>query len=108
MHHLTLTDRLQIEALVKAGASVSSIASALEVHISTIYRELKRGRYTHLNSDLTTEERYSPDIAEQRYRDHLRAKGPGLKIGRDRAYAEYLERKIVELQEAYTLDEEVS
>lgn len=95
-HHLTFTDRLRIEALVKAGASPSKIAKQLEVHSSTIYRELKRGTYTHMNSDLTTEERYSPDIAEQKYRENLSAKGPDLKIGNDLAYAEYLERMVAE------------
>lgn len=95
-HHLTWTDRLQIEALTKAGAKPGAIADQLGVHPSTIYRELQRGRYTHKNSDWTTEERYSPDIAEQKYREHLAAKGPGLKIGNDLAYAEYLEHKIAD------------
>ncbi len=61
-----------------------------------IYRELERGRYTHLNSDYTTEERYSPDIAEQRYRANLAAKGADLKIGRDHKLAAYIEEKIAE------------
>lgn len=47
--------------------------------------------YTHLNSDLTEEERYSPDIAEQKYRENLKSKGAGLKIDYDHEYATYLE-----------------
>lgn len=73
-----------------------TIAARLRVHPSTIYNELKRGRYTHLHSDLTTEERYSPEIAQQRYEDNLRAKGAGLKIGNDRELADFIERKIVD------------
>ena len=65
MHkHLTWTDRLKIEKALKEGLKPCKIADRLHVHNSTIYRELKRGTYTHLNSDLTTEERYSPEIAE--------------------------------------------
>lgn len=90
-NHLTFTDRLQIEAWQKAKIKPAEMAEMLGVHLSTIYRELKRGVYTHLNSDLTEEERYSPDIAEQKYRENLKAKGAGLKIDHDHEYATYLE-----------------
>ena len=54
MHkHLTWTDRLKIEKGLKEGLKPCAIADRLHVHNTTIYRELKRGRYTHLNSDLT-------------------------------------------------------
>lgn len=62
----------------------------------TVYRELKRGRYTHLNSDLTTEERYSPEIAQQRYEENLKAKGGELKIGNDYELSAFIEKKIGE------------
>lgn len=97
MHkHLTWTDRLKIEKALKEGLKPLQIADRLHVHNTTIYRELKRGTYTHLNSDLTTEERYSPEIAQQRYEENLKAKGGELKIGDDRELAEYIEKKIVE------------
>ncbi len=91
---LTRSDRLKIEALDKAGHKVKEIAEQIGVHQSTIYRELQRGRYVHTNPDLTEEERYSPDIAEERYQQNLRDKGPDLKIGRDHRLAEYIENKI--------------
>lgn len=81
---------------MKCGKSVQEIADEIGVHRNTIYNELKRGRYTHRNSDWTEEERYSPDIAEAAYREHLAAKGPDLKIGKDYRLAEYIERRIVE------------
>lgn len=93
---LTRSDRLKIEALVKAGLSKKKIAEQIGVHQSTIYRELKRGRYTRMNSDLTVEEKYSPDIAEEQYQENLRAKGPALKIGNDHELAEYIEHKIAD------------
>ena len=97
MHkHLTWTDRLKIEKALKEGLKPCKIADRLHVHNSTIYRELKRGTYTHLNSDLTTEERYSPEIAEARYRENLAAKGGELKIGSDHELAAFIEKKIGE------------
>ena len=92
--HLSFTDRLKIEAWERVGTSPRVMAKELGVHISTIYRELKRGRYERLNTDLTTEDRYSPDIAEKKYRDNLKAKGTGLKLGNDHEYAAYLEYKV--------------
>ena len=97
MHkHLTWTDRLKIEKALKEGLKPCKIADRLHVHNTTIYREIKRGTYTHLNSDLTTEERYSPEIAQQRYEEHLKAKGGELKIGNDYELAAFIEKKIGE------------
>lgn len=92
---LTKADRLKIEALDKAGHKVKEIAEQIGVHQSTIYRELKRGRYIHTNSDLTEEERYSPDIAHEKYQENLRTKGPDLKIGNDQSLADFIEDKMV-------------
>lgn len=92
---LTKADRIKIEALVKAGHGKQEIADQLHVHRSTIYRELKRGTYTALNSDLTNEERYSPDIADDKYRENLKSKGGTLKIGNDIKLANYIEDKII-------------
>lgn len=94
-HHLTRDDRLKIEALLKAKHTPKEIAANIGCHVSTIYREVKRGRYEHTNSDLTTEERYSPDIADEKYRNNLTEKGPGLKIGNDIELANYIESRIL-------------
>jgi len=92
---LTWTDRISLEALKKAGYSVIEIAEQLGVHRSTIYNELKRGQYMHRNSDYTEELRYSPDIAQEKAEENLKARGTQLKIGNDIAYANYIEDKIV-------------
>jgi IS30 family transposase len=94
--HFSWNDRLRIETLTKEGMAAKEIAARLRCHISSIYREWKRGRYTHKNSDWTYDDRYSPDIADERYRAGLAAKGGHLKIGKDRALAEYIEKKIIE------------
>lgn len=92
---LTYADRIKIEALTKAGHKVVEIAAQLHVHRSTIYNELKRGQYEHLNSDYTREMRYSPDIAQKKAEENLKVRGTQLKIGNDIAYANYIEDKIV-------------
>ena len=94
--HLSKTDRLRIEAHLRDGKKPTEIAEIIGVNFSTIYRELKRGQYEHLNSDYTTEVRYSPDKAEARYRENLRAKGPQLKIGKDHRLAAYIEERIAD------------
>lgn len=93
-HHLTRDDRLKIEVLLKADHKPQEIADIIGVHVSTIYREKNRGKYEHTLTDLTTEIRYSPDIAEEKYRNNLAEKGPGLKIGNDIELANYIEDKI--------------
>ncbi len=94
--HLTLTDRYKLEAALLAGEKPQAIADKLHVHVSTIYRERNRARMIHRNSDWTEEERYNPDEAHRLYRENLKAKGASLKIGKDYALAEYLEKKVVE------------
>lgn len=94
---LTKTDRLRIEKWLRQGLCVQEIADRLRVHRSTIYRELKRGHYEWRDGKTwEMKSGYSPDIAEQRYQDNLRAKGPDLKIGNDHEFAQYIETTIIE------------
>ena len=92
--HLNWTKRIRLETLLKHGHTVKEIAAELGVHISTVYREIKRGAYDHLNSDYTTETRYSPELAEAHYQEGLSAKGAPIKIGKNFAAAEFIEQKI--------------
>ena len=95
--HLTKTARQQIETMLRLKVSVKDIAKYLGVHISTIYREIKRGEYDYLDgSKWLYEKRYSCDIANRKYREHLREKGPDIKLGKDYDLAEYIERRIIE------------
>jgi IS30 family transposase len=96
--HLTKTDRLRIEKWRNKGLTPKEIAEKLHVHISTIYRELHRGEFEKLNgATWEIETAYSPDIAEEKYQRHLRDKGPELKIGKDHAFADFLEKTIIEM-----------
>ena len=94
--HLTKTDRYKLEAALLAGEKPQAIADRLHVHVSTIYREKKRARMVQLTTDLVEVDRYNPDEAHRRYRENLSKKGADLKIGNDRALADYLEKKVVE------------
>ena len=94
--HLSFTQRLQIEAYLKAKLPKNEIANLLGVHISTVYREIKRGLYTRLNGDTYEyEDSYSPDISEKKYRDNLSCKGSDLKINSDYLFASFIEYKII-------------
>lgn len=53
--HLSQSDRIKMETMLNSGHKVIEIAEYLHVHRSTIYREMKRGEYTHRNSDYTEE-----------------------------------------------------
>lgn len=92
--HLSYTERTNIEVLLRAGHTPREIAQTLGRHISTIYREIKKGTYIHRNSDWTEEKRYSPEMVQDRYDESLRARGPQLKIGNDMKLANFLEYKI--------------
>lgn len=93
--HLTYNDRLKIDLMIRHGHSVGEIAAEIGCSLNTIYNELKRGRYMHRNSDLTEEERYNPDGAEERYRRLKREKGRGLKIGNDMQFVNFVENMIL-------------
>ena len=105
-HHLTKTQRLQLETLLTAKHTKREIAQLLGVHISKVYRELRRGEYQHKINVYDRyyggkiserfETRYSSDFAHKKYREHLKCKGADIKLGKDYAYAEYLERKVIE------------
>ena len=94
--NLTWNQRLKIEQMKNDGKKPREIADALHYHISTIYRELERGRYEHTLTDLTTEIRYSPDIAQRKAEENKTALGPQLKIGHDHKLAQHIETKIAD------------
>ena len=93
--HLQWEQRLLIERLRLKGLTVREIGDIVGCSYATVSRELRRGQYVHTNSDFTTEERYSPEIAERQYRAGLLDKGPAVKIGHDHKLAQKLERLVI-------------
>lgn len=94
--HLTEHDRNKIAKMRKDGATMREIGAALHVSAATVCREIKRGTYTYTNGDYFEVTEYIPERSHKRYRENLAAKGPGLKIGNHRDYAEKLEELIVD------------
>ena len=94
--HLTAHDRNKMSKMRKEGATMRQIGAALHVSAATVCRELKRGTYTYLNADYIEVTEYIPERSQKRYEANLEAKGPGLKIGNHRDYAEKLEELIVD------------
>lgn len=106
-HHMTRDERLKLEALRRAGVSVAKCAQQLGFCRQTIYNELKRGE-----CDLVREshgyyydvKEYSADKGQQIHRENQTMKGRPMKIGSDRAYADFLERKMLGVQQDGKMD----
>lgn len=94
--HLSMNDRLRIERMLKEGYTKQAIADAVRVSIRTIFREIRRGLCVQRTSEWIEREVYCADVAQLRYEQYLRAKGPHLKISNDHAYAAFLETKIAD------------
>lgn len=50
--HLSERDRYLLEGCLASGLGVKEIASKLNIHISTVYREIKRGQVKRINTEL--------------------------------------------------------
>lgn len=95
-HHITWDDRIQIEAMVKVKTKKKVMAEVIGVSLSTIYRELGRGRTTQRNSDWTERTIYSADLAQQRVDKNKKNKGRPLKLGNDMKFVAYVEKMVIE------------
>lgn len=100
-HHMTRDERLKLEALRRAGVSVAKCAKLLGCCRQTIYNELERGEcdvVRTINGIQQDTKEYSADKGQQIHDRNQEAKGRPLKIGNDRAYAEFLEKKMLGVQ----------
>lgn len=93
-HYMTRSERDKLEAWLRVKKPVTWIARELGFARQTIYNEIKRGAYEH-DCYHYTEIRYSAEKAQQIHDYMQTGKGRPLKIGTDRAYADFLEDKIV-------------
>ncbi|MDO5085434.1 MAG: IS30 family transposase [Erysipelotrichaceae bacterium] len=94
--HLTRKQRIILEHMYNSKSSIKDIANKLKVHISTVYRELKRGTFIKRNTYYEYVTSYSGDLAQERYENLMQAKGVSIKLGNDHNYANYIEKKIVD------------
>ena len=102
-HYMTKEERYKLEVLLAEKIPVSRIARRLGFCRQTIYNEIRRGAYIH-TCDYWDEERYSADKAQQLHERRQSSKGRPLKIGSDRAYADFLEKKMLGVQEDGSID----
>ena len=86
--------RIRLEEKLRYKVPIAQIARELGFSRQTIYNEIKRGRYLH-TIDYWDEWRYSAEKGQDIYEKHRRNKGRGLKIGKDRALAAFLEEKML-------------
>ena len=93
--HLQWEDRLTIERMLKIKTPKIKIAEALNVCLKTIYNEISRGMCEQLTREYEFVQRYCAEVAERKYQTNLRAKGPEIKLGKDYAFADYIEDQII-------------
>ncbi len=98
-HYMTKDERYKLEAYLEAGKGVSWIARKLGFCRQTIYNEIQRGLVQQVRNPhgipIDTLE-YSADKAQQLHSYNQTAKGRPIKLGNHYAYAEFLERRILE------------
>lgn len=94
--HLSLKERIKLEALLEAKKEVKEIARILKRDKSTIYREIKRGTVTRLQSDLSEKETYRAHVAQADYERLGKNKERSLKIGKDHELEEYIRKRLLE------------
>lgn len=102
-HYMTEHERYKLEFYLEAGRGVSWIARKLGFCRQTIYNEIKRRAYLH-TVRWWDEVRYSADKGQKIHRYNQTAKGRPLKIGTDRTYADFLERKMLGVQDNGKVD----
>ncbi len=93
--HLQWEDRLTIEKMLKIKVPKAKIAESLNVCLKTIYNEISRGMCEQLTREYEFVQRYCAEVAERKYQTNLRAKGPEIKLGKDYAFADYIEDQII-------------
>ena len=91
---MTYPERIQLETLLRHHIPVAKIARELGFARQTIYNEIKRGTYEH-ESHGFLELRYSAQKGQIIHDKQQENKGGALKIGKDYAYADFLEQKIL-------------
>lgn len=73
--YLTLADREKLEGLYTNGDRPQDIADALGVHVTTVYKELKRGDTGELDRNMR--QGYSAKLAQRRLQENFRCGDAG-------------------------------
>jgi len=92
--HLNERDRYRLEGYLESGLTVKQIALKLNSHISTVYREIKRGEVKRIHSDLTEYWAYRANTAHADYESKVTKRGHSLKIEKHHDLADHIREKI--------------
>ena len=103
-HNINYNQRLQLETLLQAKVSKKQIAEIMQINLSTVYKEIKRGLYNHSvkkkvgyygDYKIVEELRYSAYIAQEKHEYGKTSKGAPLKVGKDFEIIKYIENRVV-------------
>jgi IS30 family transposase len=100
--HFSQRQRYKLEGYLEAKLSVKEISKRLKKHPATVYREIKRGQITKINSDLTEYTTYRANVAQTDYKAKVPNRKHSLKIEKDKKLEEYIRKKI--LNQRYSPD----
>lgn len=92
--HLSERGRYRLEGCLESGMSVKEIAKKLNSHISTVYREIKRGQVKRISSELTEYCAYRANVAQNDYKKKVTNRRHSLKIEKYTKLAVYIQEKI--------------
>lgn len=103
-HYMTKEERKDLEILYnEERLKAPQIARRMGFCKQTIYNELKIGLYEH-DFGYYSRMRYSAVKAQQIHEQNQTTKGKALKLGNDQAYADFLEKKMLGIQENGKVD----
>lgn len=95
--HLSYEDRVKIGHLYNIqDKNYTEIGEEIGYHRTTVSREIKKGLVELKNSDWSTREEYVPEKGQEIYELNNTAKGPDLKIGKNKKLAKFIEKRIKE------------
>jgi len=93
--HITEKERYKIEGYMESKLKAKEIGVKLGVHISTVYREIKRGKVERIKTDLRKHRVYRANVAQRDYERKVSNRERLLKIGKDRELEEYIRYGII-------------
>lgn len=102
-HYISFTQRLQLEAYLKAKVPIKEIAELLGIHKNSVYRERERGiyqkkvRYRNARGKKVDRyvQEYSAQVAQLHFELGQTNKGRPIKLGKDYEFVRYVEKRIL-------------
>ena len=102
--NISYTQRLILEDFLKQKLKVKTIADKLGLCVSAVYKEIKRGEYFRKvcsyydcwgEAHYKYVKSYSANMAQDKYKLNMTSKGAPIKLGKDYAFVEYIEKRVM-------------